>query len=230
MGVGHLAVAVVLKKVDPKINLGLLAFAALFADFLLGLLVMLGLEQVHIPEDFSSLHYLTFTFPYSHGLAASLFWSLAAYLSVRFGLKQGSRAGMVTAAAVFSHFVLDVIVHIPELPLAGSGSPLLGLGLWNHLGAALLLETILAVIALVVYLRFIPDLSRTNRLGVVALLIFMAIMTITGQALATQAPPASMAAISWIIETLLISGLIFWLERPQGKKFGTFSRPNRISS
>ena len=75
MFAGHLAAGLVLKKMEKRLNLGWLFFATLFHDFLLGILVLLGWEQIHIPSNFAQTHYLTFTFPYSHGLAASMVWS-----------------------------------------------------------------------------------------------------------------------------------------------------------
>ena len=75
MFVGHLGVGLGLKKVEPEVNLGLLFFATLLLDFLLGIFVLMGIEQVHVPADYASLHYLMFTFPYSHGLLASLIWA-----------------------------------------------------------------------------------------------------------------------------------------------------------
>ena len=76
MFVGHLGVGLTLKKIEPKINLGILFFASLFIDFLLGLFVLAGLEQVIVPNAYSQLHYLNFSFPYSHGLLAVVIWSL----------------------------------------------------------------------------------------------------------------------------------------------------------
>ena len=155
MFAGHLAVGLALKKVDQRVNLGILFFASLLADFLLGLFVLIGIEQVHVPANFADLHYLTFTFPYSHGLFASLLWSLLAFMFAQWVWRnrgdQKSKIGGVVALAVFSHFVLDWITHIPEMPLLGDSSPKLGLGLWNNLPIALTLETILVLIGLVLY-------------------------------------------------------------------------------
>ena len=204
MGVGHLAVAVILKKVEPKINLGFLVFAAFLADFLLGILVLLGAEQIHIPLNFNELHYLTFSFPYSHGLTATILWSLAAYLLASIGFKN-KRAGLIMGVAVFSHFILDLIVHIPELPLTDNDSVKFGLGLWNYMEIVLGLELAIVAVALVLYLRFIPRLSRSNRIGVAMLLVFTAIMTIMGQLVSNQAPPPALVAVSWIGETVLLS-------------------------
>ena len=43
---GHFAAGLVLKQADKKINLAYFLFAASFLDFLLGILVLLGLEKI----------------------------------------------------------------------------------------------------------------------------------------------------------------------------------------
>ena len=97
------------------------------------------------------MHYLTFTFPYSHGLIASLSWSAAA-----FGIARACgwevRAGVVVAATVFSHFLLDALVHVAGLPLLGAGSYRVGLGLWRHTGLELAVECVIGGLGWWIYL------------------------------------------------------------------------------
>ena len=76
MGIGHAAVALGASRAEPRINVGLLVFAAFLADFLLGIFAAFGLERAHVPADFSTRHYLRFTFPYSHGMAPLLVWGI----------------------------------------------------------------------------------------------------------------------------------------------------------
>jgi hypothetical protein len=109
--------------------LGWLFFGAMFFDLLLWLLVLLGIESVILPEKLWTIADVRFAFPYCHGLAASLLWSLTAFATVWFFLPmtspliEGTRIARVLAAAVFCHFILDWLVHIPELPLLGPTSP-----------------------------------------------------------------------------------------------------------
>jgi len=51
---------------------GWLVFAAVLADFLLGIFAGLGIEHATVPRDYAHKHYLLFTFPYSHGLLTLL--------------------------------------------------------------------------------------------------------------------------------------------------------------
>ncbi|MFN8486213.1 MAG: hypothetical protein U0350_01395 [Caldilineaceae bacterium] len=217
MFVGHLAAGLALKKAEPRINLGILFFASLLADFLLGLFVLFGIEQVHVPANFADIHYLMFTFPYSHGLLASVLWSLLGFGVVQLLWRtkgaQKWRVGLVIALAVFSHFLLDWIVHAPELPLLGETSPKLGLGLWNHLGLALTLETGLVFVGLALYFQAVKPSRRVTQVGLVLLMLLVTIATVAGQAFSNTPPPPTGAALSWIIQPLLLGGVAYWLDQ-----------------
>jgi hypothetical protein len=117
MGIGHVAVGLGLKRADPALNLGWLLFAAMLPDFLLGWFALAGQETYEAPPGFATGHYLLFTFPWSHGLAADLVWAAAAGL-VAWRFTRRWTASLAIAAAVASHFVLDAIVHVKGLPLA----------------------------------------------------------------------------------------------------------------
>lgn len=220
MFAGHLAAGLVLKKMERRINLGWLFFAALFHDFLLGILVLLGLEQIHVPANFAQTHYLTFTFPYSHGLAASIIWSLLAFgityvVLPRWTAKERKQAGLAIALAVFSHFVLDWFVHIPEMPLLGENSPKVGLSLWNNLLLALTLEAGLVVVGLIFYLIMVKPKTNLARYGVAVLLVLITVLTVTGQLFAETPPPVNGAAMSWIFQPFLICGLAYRFDKKE---------------
>src|SRR4051812_6666623 len=133
MFAGHVGAAMALARAERRINLGVLVFAALFLDFALWLLVLLGWESVTIPINFSATHQPEFVFPYSHGLLASIGWSavagLATFLAYPRLNRAKVRAAVLVAAAVFSHWLLDALVHAPELPILGASSAKIGLGL-----------------------------------------------------------------------------------------------------
>ena len=218
MFVGHLAPGLVLKKMERRLNLAWLFFAGLFHDFLFGILVLLGVEQVHIPTNFAQTHYMTFTFPYSHGLAASLVWSALGFgityvVLARWIAKERRQAGLAIALTVFSHFVLDWLTHIPELPLLGENSTKIGLGLWNNLPLALTVEAALVVIGFIFYLATTKPKTNLAKYGLGALLLFITTMTIVGMSLSTTPPPVTGAAMSWIFQPILICGLAYWFDK-----------------
>ena len=212
MGIGHAAVALGVSRAAPRINVGLLIFAAFLADFLLGSFAAFGLESAHIPVDYAARHYLTFTFPYSHGLAALVLWSIifgALFCWVK--AKDRSRAFWILAALVLSHFVLDALVHVPELPLIGESSPKLGLALWNHMPLELTLESVMALVGLVIYWT----LSSTTAVRRWGMAIFVALLTaLTWTQLWSATPPSNSQLIpSWIILPIVLSAIPYLLDR-----------------
>jgi hypothetical protein len=217
MFIGHLGVGLALKRVDRNINVGILIFAALFLDFILGALVLLGVEQVVVPANYRDLHYLTFSFPYSHGLLAALLWSVLAMLVGGWLWPEGkpcrTRVPWIVAVAVFSHFVTDLIVHIAEMPLAGARSYKLGLGLWNHLHAALMLEGLLVVAGLTLYLRAAGNIGRPAKYGMTVFMIFLSAFAIGGQMLSTVPPDPRALALVWLVQAVVVAGITFWLDR-----------------
>ena len=216
MGIGHFAVGLALKKAEPRVSLGPVILGAYLCDFLLGIFVWLGIEQYHIPADFAAKRYMTFTFPYSHGLAATLLWSaLAAFVVARFYSATAFRvkAAWIVAAAVFSHFVLDATVHVAGLPLAGENSYKLGFGLWKHLPLELSLEAMMALAGLMIYLRSTHGEGILGRYGMIALVVLLTPAMIIGQAMTVSEPPRSALVESWIIAPLLLAVSAYRLDR-----------------
>ena len=132
MGVGHVALALGASKAAPRLNVGWLVFAALLADFLLGIFASLGLEHAAVPDNFPTRHYLLFTFPYSHSLLALILWAMiAGFLISRLSDSDTRKTWLIVGLVVLSHFLLDGLVHVAGLTLVGENSPKVGLGLWN---------------------------------------------------------------------------------------------------
>lgn len=214
MGVGHAAVALGASKAVPRVNAGWLVFGALLADFLLGIFALMGLERAHVPANFANLHYLTFTFPYSHGLAPLLLWSVTFGLLIsRLQRPDRVRIFLVVAGLVVSHFVLDGLVHVVGLPIAGDNSPKFGLGLWNHMELELTLESLMAAAGVAIYLKTAgATASAWSRWGVP---LFMVLLTATTWTQLTMTkPPAPAALISgWIAGPLLFGAVVYALDR-----------------
>lgn len=160
MFIGHYGVSLAAKRYNPRIPLGVLFLAVQLLDVLFAIFVLAGIEKLKIVPGFTAYNpYDLYWMPYSHSLVGALGWSLAAaavcVLAAR-RLPSGARAAAaaVVGAAVFSHFLLDVPMHTPDLPLSlGEGSPKIGLGLWNHRAASLAAELAALVVGGVIYLR-----------------------------------------------------------------------------
>lgn len=137
MFTGHFAAAIAAKAVAPRAPLWIYVGASQFVDIIWSGLIIAGIEKVGFDEALAGspldLQYM----PYTHSLPAAIAWSLLAALIARRWWPGGTAAmvGLVT----FSHWVTDLVVHRPDLPLGFTG-PKLGFGLWNYPEAEMALE------------------------------------------------------------------------------------------
>ncbi len=129
MYAGHFAAGLALKAKTPEAPTWGVLLGVGVLDILFGPFVLLGLETVTLTPGQSpgfSLDHID----WSHSLVTSVIWSiLFALLFVQFGRKVMS----VMAAAVFSHFILDLAMHPADLALWPGSDVHLGLGLWRLL-------------------------------------------------------------------------------------------------
>ena len=154
MFVGHYAVSFAAKKITPTVPLWVLFIAVQLLDVAWAPLVLAGIEKVRIVPGITASNPLDLYYmPYTHSLVAALVWSAGAFACYRIGFRRDdARAAVVVAAAVFSHWVLDFVVHRPDLPLYDNASKV-GLGLWNLPAVALGLEAGLLFGAMWLYFR-----------------------------------------------------------------------------
>lgn len=216
MFAGHVGVAVALGRVERRLNLGAIVLAALLLDIVLWLLVLAGVEHATIPEDYARRHYLVFDFPYSHGLVAAFAWSLLTAFATWYWLRRRrdwrARAALIAGLAVLSHFLLDVLVHVPELPILGEGSPKLGLSLWTRLPVALGIETAIAVGGFVLFAAA-AAWPRGRLWGLGCVVTLVTVLTVVGQTIAPAPPDTRTLAWSSLVTILMTIGVVAWLAR-----------------
>ena len=217
MFLGHFGAALALKRLEPKLSLGTLFFAVQLPDILWGAFLLRGWEEVRIDPGYTAVTPLQFVhYPISHSLLGMAGWAVAmAAVYYSWPTRDTSRhwqAAALAGLAVLSHYPLDLIVHLPDLPLDGSGSAHLGLGLWNHPTATLLLElgSFTAGVAVYVVLRSTRHPVRWGRLaGLVTLLVAIYLLNFFGP------PPPSVTAIALvdIAGLLLLVAFAAWADR-----------------
>src|SRR5213075_2653334 len=143
MFVGHYGVSFAAKQAEPGLPLWVLFIAVQLLDVLWAPFVLLGIEKVRIVPGITASNPLDLYYmPYTHSLVAALLWSAGAFVVYRLAMPEGNTAALVVAGAVFSHWVLDFVVHRPDLPLYDNAAKV-GLGLWNLPAVALGLEALL---------------------------------------------------------------------------------------
>src|SRR6476620_1269381 len=119
MFVGHYGVSFAAKRVAPTIPLWALFIAVQLLDVIWAPLVLAGIEKVRIVPGITATNPLDLYYmPFTHGLVAALVWSAAAFGIYRLAVRGSTMpAAAVVGGAVFSHWILDFVVHRPDLPL-----------------------------------------------------------------------------------------------------------------
>jgi len=132
MFIGHWAPALAAAALSPKApRLGVLFIAAQLVDWAFFGLVLLGAEQMRFTPGISVMSPLDlYHMPYTHSLLGSAVFA-AAFGGLLWLLTKRCSTALIGATVVLSHWFLDLLVHVPDLTLAGS-PPKLGLGLWNY--------------------------------------------------------------------------------------------------
>ncbi|MBN1428014.1 MAG: hypothetical protein JXB07_06485 [Anaerolineae bacterium] len=165
MGPGHFGIAFAAKPAAPKVPLWVLLVASEALDLLCFGFVTIGIEKVGASQTDLSWGVTVLvpaSIPWSHGLFMSAIWSAVAG-GIAYLVFRERRTSAVVGLVVFSHWILDFIVHLPDLPLLFDGSPKVGLGLWA-IGAGVVISGILEIALLaggvVLYVK-----KRTPRKG-----------------------------------------------------------------
>ena len=203
MFLGHYAVGLAAKKFAPQSSLGALMAAPILLDLLWPIFLLIGWEHVSILPNRNQFLRLQFDFyPISHGLVAVIGWATL-YAAVYFGVTRYLAGAIVIWAGVVSHWVMDLIVHLPDLQLYAT-SRAYGLGLWNHRWLAIALEVVLLAIAAWIYERQTRSSDRIGFYGYIGFVFFL--MAAYAAVLIGPPPPS--------VKKLALVALLAWLMIP----------------
>ena len=211
MLIGHYGAAFAFKAAERKVSLGVLFIATQFVDILWIVLVLAGVEKVRVaPNAGMPLQFISY--PWSHSLVMSLVWAAAAFLLVRvlpiYKGPRHTRAALIVAACVLSHWFLDVPMHRPDLPI-GLHGPYVGLGIWNYPALGILVEAVTLIAGFWIYVRKAP---RTNY-GLLVLAVFLLVVLVIN----TYGPPPkdlTSLATSGLAFYVFVAAAAWWLDRP----------------
>jgi hypothetical protein len=209
---GHIGAGLAAKAAVPRAPLGALLLGAMAIDTMSGAFVLAGIETVAAGG--------TISVPWSHGLLMAGVWALAGG-ALAFALSRDRRIGLVVGLLVFSHWVLDFISHPmglgqelpPDLPLLFEGSPMVGLGLYNSVAAALITEVGLLAGGIALYLTRTQAGDRTGRWAPWLLLLFVVLLA----GMAAVPPVSALAAMAFVLLLPLgnwVEGHRFWATGP----------------
>jgi hypothetical protein len=205
MFIGHIGLALAAKRATPRASLGTLFLAAQWADVLWPIFLALGIEHVRILPNGRPFLQLDFiSYPYSHSLLALVIWGILFGIVYR-AVAGGRHTLWILAALVVSHWVLDWVTHVPDLPLY-PGSAKYGLGLWNSVPGTMALEGAIYVVGLIVYLR---ETRARDRIGRWAFFGLAATLVVIYLASTFGSPPPSVRAL-WITALSGAAVLLAW--------------------
>lgn len=210
MFIGHFAVGFAAKKIAPRTNLAWLLAAPILLDLLWPIFVLLGWESFRIEPGNTVFTPLAFdSYPWSHSLAMAAVWA-SLMAGVYFGIYRYTPGAVMIWLGVVSHWLLDFVTHRPDMPLY-PGGPLLGLGLWNHKLATMVVEAVMFGAALWLYMRTTQAADKAGKYGFWAFVVFL-VIAYGGNAFSP--PPPSVTAIAWVgLATWLFVPWIAWFDR-----------------
>src|SRR5690348_17202873 len=177
MFVGHYAVGLVLKRVEPKVSLGTFVLAAMFADFLWAIFLLTGIEHVQVKAGMGAENYFdpsNINIVWSHSLLMDFIWA-ALFAAAYWLWRRNGPGAWLLFAAVLSHWLLDFVAHRPVMPLAPGVDKYFGLGLWTSIPATVIAEGGFWLLAIIVYVR---TACPRGRAGVYAFWSVIALLTL----------------------------------------------------
>jgi hypothetical protein len=205
---GHYSFSFAGKSVDKRIPLWLLFLAVQWIDVMWSIFVLLGIEKVRIVPGITASNALDLYYmPYTHSLLGVLCWSALAYVACQFVPRlRGARTGLILAAAVFSHWILDLIVHRPDLALYDSVGKM-GFGLWNYRGPAFALEMAVLFGGAAMLYR-----TATHRGRLIGFAIFLAVLQVFGTFFFPPPPSDHAAATTALVSYIVLALAAWWVD------------------
>ena len=195
MFLGHFGVGFGAKAAAPKVSLGTLFLAAQFIDLLWPTLLMLGIERVAILSGGTQHPPLDFVYyPYSHSLLAVIVWAIC-FAALYYFIRRSRSGAVVLGLAVISHWLLDLVVHYPDLPLYPGNSPLLGFAVWSSPIFETALELSIFALGVWLYLRTTKAIDATGKWALWSLVAFLVTIHLGN---AFGPPPPSVTALAWV--------------------------------
>lgn len=153
MFAGHFGVAAAVKARSPETPLWALMAATQLIDIAFVPLLLTGVETIDSSNGIGYGKAIIHA-DYTHSLVGALVLALLAGWAA--AKAWGGKSGITIAAVAFSHWILDLIVHRPDMPILPGNAldlPLLGFGLWSLPAASAALELLLIAAGFMLYAR-----------------------------------------------------------------------------
>jgi hypothetical protein len=215
MFIGHYGPAFGGKAALSQIPLWVLFIAVQWMDVVWSVFVRTGIEHVRIVPGYTEGSPLElYDMPYTHGLVGALILSALLGAIVALFMRDNKRAAFfVVAACVFSHWILDLVVHMPDLWIYDGVK--VGFGLWRWLWISLPLELASLFIGAWLYTSAVPARGYGNAVlwAFVALMAGVEFYAAFGPAPASPIAAAQTALVAYGA-LALVAGLVDLTRKP----------------
>jgi hypothetical protein len=214
MFVGHYGVSFSARATAGRAPLWVWFVAVQWMDIVWSVLVLRGIEKVRIIPGYTQANALDLYYmPYTHSLPGSIVLSLVLGAIVAL-FTSGRRATTVllVAAASFSHWVLDLIVHVSDLPLYDN-SVKLGFGLWRHVILSFPLELIVLGLGAWLYARRTTFARARGRYMFWTFVVFLGAVQVYANFGPSPSSPEAMAvtALALYVALALVAAWVEWI-------------------
>jgi hypothetical protein len=207
MMLAHYAAGFAAKRAAPRTSLTVLVVASALLDIIFPPLVLLGMEKVRIdPGNTAFTPFDFMSYPISHSLLMTLVWA-GLFAWAYHARTRYARGALLVGLAVTSHWVLDLLSHRPDMPLAPGLPVKLGLGLWNSVPGTIVAEVGLFALGVWLYLR---TTRARGWPGHVSLWSLVAVLALAFVGTAQGAPPPSIEAMG-LVSIAIVIVQFFWL-------------------
>jgi membrane-bound metal-dependent hydrolase YbcI (DUF457 family) len=201
MFIGHFGAGFAGKKFEKTASLGTYFMAAQWIDLIWPILLLLGIEKAEIKPGVTTVTPLDFTYyPFTHSLFGVIVWAVL-FGAIYFFIKKKSKTAIILALLVLSHWFLDLLVHIPDLPIFPGYSLKVGFGLWDSFAATIIFEGLIFTLGVYIYYKATKAKNKVGTYSLMGLIVFLIAMYISN--LVGPPPPS--------IEMIGIVGNAQWL-------------------
>ena len=173
MFIGHFGAGFAGKKFEKSVSLGTYFMAAQWIDLIWPILVLIGIEKVEIKPGISAVTPLDFSYyPFTHSLFGVLVWAIL-FGTIYYYIKKKFKTAIILGLLVLSHWFLDLLVHIPDLPIFPGAGIKVGFGLWNSFAATVVVEGLIFIGGLYLYLKSTKTKNKIGTFTLWGLVIFL---------------------------------------------------------
>jgi hypothetical protein len=179
--------------------------------------MLTGTESMRLTPGITAMNSLDlFNMPFTHGLAGVAIQSVAFGLLVAALIGDGRRlgGGLIAGMAVFSHWVLDVITHRPDMMLFHPEHKI-GAALWDHPDAAMFVETAVIVAAFALFWALTKPRGGSARIALIVMAAAMVALQCVNWFVPQPDPVTTslqFVAIQGLVAYAIFMVLAWWLE------------------